>query len=119
MRIYFGKYSGKDITELETSYLVWLVESCDTIDSKIRDAAVVEIAHRLRVSIEIQTPEILLNRIDNLQNRIQSLLNQIKHLNNIIRIASICHDYVTDNAYNDPQYAEDLINIFENHKQTL
>jgi len=42
----WGKHQGVDLADIETSYLVWVLEKCDNVRSSLRAAIEEELANR-------------------------------------------------------------------------
>lgn len=49
MTILFGKHTGKRIDELESSYLLWLIEFCESADWTLITACKSELSSRLEL----------------------------------------------------------------------
>lgn len=48
MKVHFGKHRGKDIEEIPSDYLRWLVLKCDNADSDLIEEAEKELSFRDR-----------------------------------------------------------------------
>jgi len=47
MKIFFGKYAGQEIEKLESSYLLWLIEGCESAEFLTKQAVKMELSRRL------------------------------------------------------------------------
>jgi len=74
-RIFFGKFSGKLISELPSSYICWIVEFYDSADWALIQECKKELSHRLSLDWSPPEPEIpkLKKQIHLLKDRIESL----------------------------------------------
>jgi hypothetical protein len=55
MKIFFGQHFGKDVSELDSGYLVWIIESYPGADWLLIDACKKELSSRLKLDWEPPT----------------------------------------------------------------
>lgn len=102
MKIFFGKHIGKDIEELESSYLIWVIES-DFAEWTLVDACKKELSARLKIDWQPPSPQLAPLRAE--LSRIEQLN---AHLINVIGFAHICkgNPYIIEKYLNNLQLLE-------------
>src|SRR3990167_1071026 len=85
MKILFGKHFGKDICELDSGYLIWIIESYDGADHTLIQACKAELSARLKLDWQPEDPQ-----LPKLQSEIKSLSDKIDLLERLLLVSIIC-----------------------------
>ena len=84
MQIFFGKHTGKHIEELDSGYLLFLIES-DFADWSLIQAAKLELSSRLKLDWEQPEPE-----IPKLQKQISKLKYDLYVMESLLTMSTYC-----------------------------
>lgn len=86
MIILFGKFYGKDTSELDSGYLIWVIESYDKADWSLIQACKQELFDRLKLDWQPPTPES--KEIELLKYKQITLLQQIDTIEKCLIMAT-------------------------------
>jgi hypothetical protein len=102
MKLLFGKHIGKSITEVDSSYLVFIIES-EWADWTLVNAAKQELSSRLKIDWQPPAPQLAPLRAE------LARIEEVNvHLLNVIGFVHICkgNHYVIEKYMNNPKLLE-------------
>lgn len=109
MIILFGSHYGSDTSELESGYLLWIIEKFDAADYTLVQACKDELSSRLK--IEWVKP--VIENEDTLRKQIKTLKQQNDHLFKVIALSTMCkgNELILEQYLKDPGYADEIISL--------
>ena len=84
-KIFFGKFSGKSISELPSNYLVWIIEYYSDADWTLIRECKQELSYRLSLDWKEPEPE-----IPKLKKQISVLSARIHLIESLLTMSEIC-----------------------------
>lgn len=102
MIIYWGKYAGRDIQEIPSGYLVWLLEEYEKCDYLLREACKKELSHRLSLSFDFHPTD--QQKIEILTKNNKDLVAKCDHYQRVILMSIISkgNRYTVESYLNSP-----------------
>ena len=88
MQIFFGKHSGKHIEELDSGYLLWIIEFYEKADWLLINACKAELSSRLK--LDWTPPDTEENKIKKLNILLTRAQSRIVQLESLLAMAIIC-----------------------------
>ena len=113
MQIFFGKHTGKHIEELDSSYLLFLIES-DFAEWSLINACKQELSARIKLDWKPPTDEEEIMR-----KEIIRLTNRTHQLESLLAMSTICkgNQIILDGYTHNPTLLEQDIKIIQSLNQ--
>ncbi len=117
MKILFGSNYGKDTSELESGYLVWIIEKYDKADWQLINACKSELSARLKLDWTPKSNELrdLETALKLSTKQVDTLLKQNDHLFKVIALSTICkgNEHILQSYLDNPNYADEIIGLIK------
>lgn len=112
MKIFVGKYAGRNIEDLPSQYLVWILEEFEGCEHTMREACKKELSARLKLDFDSPNEEQLFEA----QQAINKLKSEIDHLRNVLVLSQLCkgNRYLVEGFESNPELAQSELKLI-NH----
>lgn len=131
MKILFGqKYYGKNIEEVPSGFLVWIIEEYEKADWSLINAAKAELAHRLKLDWTPPTDQEkqLERRLHAAEAKLTASIRERNHLLNVVMMSVQCkgNPYTIESYLHSPGLLYSTMNQIKdanehylNHKELI
>lgn len=113
MIVLFGSHYGSDTSELDSGYLLWIIEKYESADWTLLNACKSELASRLKLDWHKPTdPETeLQEKLDKAAKRIMELESRANQLTDLLGIAVLSkgNPYLVNLCESNPSMVQDII----------
>lgn len=109
MKILFGKYYGKELSELDSAYLLWIIEHYENSDWRLINECKRELSSRLKLEW-IQE-----DGVSEIKNKLSKLNSKLQHLELIISRTDLHkgNPYIIWQFMASPEYLKACINLLQ------
>lgn len=114
MRIFFGKHYGKDTSEVDSGYLLFIIEKLESADYSLIQSCKAELFSRLKLDWQPPTPET--QQIETLKAKLQKSQAEVAFLFDVIGMSTICkgNPYIIDGYLHNRKY---MYEVFKQIKE--
>ena len=107
-RIFFGKHIGKKLSELDSGYLIWVIEHYDKADWLLINECKKELSERLKLDWEMPT-----YKEKELRDQVAALSETVTTLENALFLSMFQkgNPLQIEQNLRDPLYAKEIISL--------